>query len=182
MGLAAALGLAAACGFRVFVPLLVASLAARADLISVNDGFAWLASTPALTAFAAATVLEIAAYYVPVVDNLLDAISTPAAAVAGTLLAAAVIVDIDPWLRWTLAVIAGAGAATAVQLPTVALRGTSTAATAGTANPIVSTGEAAGSTALAGMAVLAPVAIPLLLVLLFVWIGRRRRRLRGATV
>ncbi|PYQ56518.1 MAG: DUF4126 domain-containing protein, partial [Acidobacteria bacterium] len=70
------LGLAAACGFRVFVPLLIMSLASRAGVghLALGPGFAWIGSTPALLSFAVATVLEIAGYYIPWVDNLLDTV------------------------------------------------------------------------------------------------------------
>ena len=70
------LGLSAACGFRVFIPLLVMSLASRSDVghLTLGDGFAWIGSDAALIAFGAATVLEIAGYYIPWVDNLLDAV------------------------------------------------------------------------------------------------------------
>ncbi len=173
------LGLAAAAGFRVFVPLLILSLAARAGVVELSEGFAWIATLPALAAFAVATVLEIAGYFLPFVDNLLDAVATPAAAVAGALLATSVLVDFDPWLRWTFGVVAGAGVATAIQLPLTAVRGSSSATTGGTANPAVATGELAGASIVSGMAVLAPLAVPLvviaLVVLMFAWRRHRRR-------
>jgi hypothetical protein len=171
----AALGLAAACGFRVFVPMLVISIATKAGMLELAEGFMWIGSTPALICFAAATVLEICAYYVPVVDNFLDTVSTPAAVVAGVVVAAAVIVDIDPWLKWTLALVAGGGAAATVKLPMVLTRGTSTATTAGTANPVVSTGELVAASGVSAAAVIAPIALPFL-VLGVVWFFYRRLR------
>jgi hypothetical protein len=175
-----AIGLAAACGFRVFVPMLVVALAARAELLELSPGFAWIASTPALACVAIATALEIGAYYVPWLDNALDTVATPASIVAGVVVAAAVMVDVDPWLRWTTATIAGGGAAALVQLPTVALRALSSAMTGGTGNPLVSSAEAAASAAVAGTAALAPLALPLVLVGIALpaglWVRSRRRR------
>jgi len=178
------IGLAAAAGFRVFVPLLALSLAARAELVPLSDGFGWIGSTPALVVFATATALEIAGYFVPFVDNLLDAIATPAATIAGALLATAVLVDLDPWLRWTVGVVAGAGAAAAVQVPTAALRGGSSTTTAGLANPFVAAAELVGSTIASAIAVLAPLFVPLALVGIaaaaVAWRRRRRRRAKAA--
>jgi hypothetical protein len=111
LSILAALGLAAACGFRVFVPLLLVSLAARSGHLELSQGFAWIGSTPALICFGTATVLEVLAYYVPVVDNFLDSVATPAAIVAGVVVSAAVMTDIEPWLKWSLATVAGGGLA-----------------------------------------------------------------------
>lgn len=175
------MGLAAACGFRVFVPFLAASLAARSGLLTLSPGFEWLGSWPALIAFAVATAVEIAAYYVPWLDNLLDALATPAAVVAGVVLTAAAVGDVSPFLKWTLAVIAGGGAAGLVQGVTGLTRHTSTLATAGLGNPLVATGEMVGSTLFSLLAILMPVAAVALL-LGFVYLAfrliRRFRRPR----
>src|SRR6266404_3033095 len=94
-------GLSAACGFRVFVPLLVMSIAAASGHLTLAHGFEWIGSNPALVAFSVATVVEIAAYYIPWVDNLLDAIATPAAVIAGTLVTASMVTGTSPFLKWT---------------------------------------------------------------------------------
>src|SRR5258706_3135754 len=109
------IGLSAACGFRVFVPLLVASIAARASHVTLASQFAWVASDPALIAFSVATALEIGGYYIPWVDHLLDTIATPAAIIAGIILPGPMLAHIDPYLRWTLSPIAGRRAARAGQ-------------------------------------------------------------------
>ena len=181
LSIVAAIGLAAACGFRVFVPLLMVSLASKSELLSLSDGFAWIGSTPAVICFGAATLLEVAGYYVPVVDNFLDAVATPAAVIAGVLVSAAVIADVDPWLKWTLAVIAGGGAAAAVQLPTVLTRGASTATTAGVGNPVVSTTELAAASGFSAASVMAftwPLLLPFV-ALALVWFFYRRLKRRG---
>ncbi|MCI0359766.1 MAG: DUF4126 domain-containing protein [Planctomycetaceae bacterium] len=158
-------GLAAACGFRVFVPMLGVSTAALAGHVDLAYGFEWLGTWPAMACFLTATILEIAAYYVPWIDNLLDSIATPAAVVAGTIVAASVITDMSPMMQWTLAIIAGGGAAALVQTSTVALRGASTAATGGTANFLVATAELVASVCTTVLALLLPM-ICLALVLL----------------
>src|SRR5205085_3194476 len=135
------IGLSAACGFRVFVPLLVMNLASLSGHLALADGFAWIGSYPALVAFSVATVLEIAGYYVPWLDHLLDTIATPAAIIAGTLVSASMVNHFSPFLNWTLAIIAGGGAAGMVQGATVLARGFSSAGTAGLGNPLVSTAE-----------------------------------------
>src|SRR5512140_367408 len=111
LGAAIGIGLAAACGFRVFVPPLVLSVAALSGHLHLAPGFQWIGTWPALTAFAVATALEIAGYYIPWVDNLLDTAATPIAIVAGVVMTASCITDVSPFLKWTLAVIAGGGAA-----------------------------------------------------------------------
>jgi hypothetical protein len=172
-------GLAAACGFRVFVPLLVASIAAKGGHITLAPAFQWIASWPALIAFSAATALEIAAYYIPWVDNLLDTIATPAAVVAGTLITASAVQGSSPLLRWSLAVIVGGGAAAVVQAGTATVRALSTATTGGVANAGVSTAEAGFSVGLAFLAVFAPfVAAALIVVFLFLTLRFVFRRIR----
>lgn len=180
LSILAALGLAAACGFRVFVPLFLVSLAARAGQLELSQGFAWIGSTPALVCFGTATVLELVAYYVPVVDNFLDSVATPAAVVAGVVVSAAVMTDIDPWFKWTLATVAGGGLAAAVQIPTVALRGMSTGTTAGLGNSVVSSGEAVAAGVFSGFAIFLPLLVPLCVLALVVVAYRRLRRRESA--
>jgi hypothetical protein len=163
LSLCLGVGLAAACGFRVFVPLLVTSIAAHGGQLTLAGGFDWIGSKPALVVFAAATLIEILAYYVPWVDNALDVIAGPAAVVAGIVITASVVSDVDPMLRWTLAVIAGGGAAAATQGATTLLRHVSSWATAGIGNHLVSTGEAVGAVTLSAMSILAPLVAAVLL-------------------
>jgi hypothetical protein len=174
------LGLAAACGFRVFIPLLVMSVASTTGHLELSGGFAWIASLPALITFAVATVLEIGAYYIPWLDNLLDSVASPAAVVAGVIVSATVITGMDPYLKWTLAVIAGGGIAGAVQVATAGTRGASTVLTAGIGNPLVSTVEAGGSLIASVMSILAPL-VTFLLVASFLVLAvlRSFRRRRG---
>lgn len=150
------IGLSAACGFRVFVPLLVMSIAAKTGYLTPAPGFEWIAAYPALITFATATALEIAGYYIPWVDNMLDAIATPAAVIAGSVAMASMVTGMSPFLKWTLVVIAGGGTAGLVQVATSVTRAASTGITGGLGNSIVSTTEAAGSIVLSVLAVLVP--------------------------
>jgi hypothetical protein len=170
------LGLAAACGFRVFVPLLVLNLAARAGYVSLAGGWDWMASTPATLAFGAATLFEVAGYYVPWFDHLLDTVATPAAIVAGMLTSASVVSDLPPLLKWTAIIVGGGGIAGLVQGSTVALRAGSGATTAGLANPVVATAELAGATITSLLAIVLPVLALVLVALVVFTIYRLTRR------
>lgn len=186
LGIAAGLGLAAACGFRVFVPLLALGLGARFAHLPVTDGFAWVSATPALLALGTATLLEIVAYYVPWLDHALDALATPAAVVAGVLASASVGVDLPPALRWAIALIGGGGLAGLAQGASVLLRAKSGLMTGGLANPVVATGELAAAGTLSLLALLVPVValalVVLVLLLVFRWAGRLVFGRRGAEV
>jgi hypothetical protein len=163
------IGLSAACGFRVFVPLLAMSLASHSGHLTLGHGFEWISSYPALIAFSVATGAEIAGYYIPWVDHLLDTIATPAAIIAGTLVTASAVTDMSPFLKWTLAVIAGGGSAGLVQGATVLTRGASTVTTGGLANPVVSTLELAAAILVSVLTIVVPVlAAGLVAVVLFV--------------
>src|SRR5688500_2787747 len=141
MGFVIGIGLAAACGFRVFVPLLGVSLASLSGHLELANGFDWMATRAAVIGFATATVLEIGAFYIPWLDNLLDVIATPAAVIAGTIATASMVVDVSPFMKWSLALIAGGGVAGTIQGTTAFVRGAATGTTGGVANPFVSTLE-----------------------------------------
>jgi hypothetical protein len=170
------IGLAASCGFRVFAPLLVVSGATNAGYLDVVQGFSWIGTWPAFIAFAVAAVVEIGAFYIPWLDNLLDAIASPIAVIAGALLFAAVAVDLDPFLRWSLAIIAGGGSAALVQGGTVITRAASTGTTAGLANFVISTLETVAGFVFSLMSILVPIVALLLLAILVAgmyYVGRR---------
>jgi uncharacterized protein DUF4126 len=157
----------------VFVPLLLTGLAARLGYIRLTSGMAWLDSDPALVALATATVLEIGAYYVPWLDHVLDAAATPAAITAGVIATAAVTPELPPLLRWTLAIVAGGGAAGVVHAGTALVRLHSSALTLGVGNPVVATGELAGAVILSGLALLAPVLAAAVGIAVLVFVARR---------
>jgi hypothetical protein len=177
VSIALGIGLAAAVGFRVFVPLLVASVAAYTGHLHLDENFAWLGSLTAITMLGVAAVVEVLAYYVPVVDNLLDTITTPLALVAGTVVSAAVITDVPPLVRWSTAIIAGGGVAGITQGVTTLLRAKSSAFTGGAGNPVVSTMEMIASVVVAALAILAPVVAIGLVAVFCLWTVRIVRRL-----
>jgi hypothetical protein len=158
VSVALGVALAAAVGFRVFLPMLVMSVAAHTGHLALGSGFGWLASAPALVMLSVAAVLEVLAYYIPVVDNLLDAIAAPAALLAGTLVSAAVMIDLPPMVKWTTAVIAGGGAAGLTQGLTSLLRAKSTLVSGGVGNHVISTGELAAALTVSLLALIAPLA------------------------
>ena len=158
------IGLSAACGFRIFVPLLCLSIAGKLGVLPLTPAFAWAGSTTAIIVFGVATVAEITAYYIPWVDNALDSIAVPLATVAGVVVMASVLADMDPLWRWTMAVIAGGGIAATTQVTTTKARLASSVTTGGFANPILATIENISSTVLSIFAVVWPV-VALILVL-----------------
>lgn len=180
LGLCIGVGLSAACGFRVFVPLLVMSIATMMGWFEPSQGFEWLAMPSVCLALAVATVCEVAAYYVPWVDNALDTVATPAAMIAGTLTTMAVSSgEMSQFAGWAAAIIVGGGTAGVVQMSTVAARGVSTATTGGLGNFVVATGEWIGAILLSVSALLVPalVAIVVLIAVILAirWIRHKKQ-------
>lgn len=172
------IGLSAACGFRIFVPPLVMSMAAIFGHLTLSPNFDWMGSYTALIAFAVATCIEIAAYYIPWIDNLLDTVATPMAIAAGTVVTASLIPDADPMLQWTVALIAGGGSAGTIQAFTGIGRLASTVITGGLGNALLSTIESGSSIILSGLAIAFPVfAVGLVAVLLVFTLSKLGRSL-----
>ncbi len=167
------LALAAAAGFRVFVPLLALSLAAQGGWVQLSPSFAWLATTSASVALATAMILEIAAYYVPFFDNVLDTLAAPVAVLAGIVASASLLTDLPPWLQYSIAIIGAGGTAGVVHASTSLLRLKSSAVTAGFGNPIIATLELMGSILIAVLALLAPVFALALAAVLVVVVTKR---------
>jgi hypothetical protein len=174
--------LAAAVGFRVFIPVLVVAVAARMGAMDLAPGFDWLRTNTAIAMLAVAAIAEISAYYIPGVDNVLDALTTPLALIAGTLMVASPLWDLPPLLKWSTAIIAGGGAAGITQSLTSLLRAKSTLTTGGLANPAVSTAELGGSLLLSILAFLLPVLAFVLFLVALVLLYRWWRRLAMRTV
>jgi hypothetical protein len=175
LSIALGIGLAAAVGFRVFVPMLVVSVAAYTGHLHLSSGLEWLGTAPAMLMFSITAILEILAYYIPGLDHLLDTIAAPAALIAGSVVAAAVITELPPLLKWSTAVIAGGGAAGLTQGLTSLLRVKSTMLTGGLANPVVSTGELGAALGVSLLALAFPL-IAVALVALFCWYAVRTVR------
>lgn len=172
------LGLSASCGFRVFLPMLAANVAAMNGWITPHEGFQWLSTWPAFFSLLSATIAEVGGYYIPFIDNLLDTIATPAAVVAGTLLTTSFIQIESPVLQWGLGLIVGGGTAGLVQAGTGLLRLLSSKTTVGLGNPVVSTAENVASFGLSGLAIFLPVIALVLVVLLVFWLLKKLIGLR----
>jgi hypothetical protein len=176
--IAMGIALSACCGFRVFIPMLGASFAAYQNWFALPGDMQWMGSLPALITFGTAAVLEIGAYYIPFVDNLLDTVATPLAVGAGTVLAASFLpmAELSPMVKWILAIIAGGTAAGTVQAGTGLLRLASSKTTAGAGNPVVATGENALAIGGTALSFVIPVVIAVLFLLLIGWIIKKMIR------
>lgn len=172
------IGLAAAVGFRVFLPLLVLSIAGHYHIIPLNESWQWVGGLVAIITLGIATLIEIFGYYIPWIDNLLDTIAIPLAAIAGTAVMVATIGDLDPLITWALAIIAGGGTAAAIKGNNAALRLTSSTTTGGVANPLVSTVETGTSTAMSLAAVFVPMIAFVLVLIIFIGIFKFYKKLR----
>jgi hypothetical protein len=174
------IGLAAATGFRVFIPLLVAGLAARAGWLPLTDSFEWLHSTPALVAIGTASVLETLAFYSPGLDHLLDVLAGPLAVIAGILASVSVMVDVPPEIRWPIAVIAGGGIAALTKGTSAVIRAKTAALTGGLGNPVVSSVETAGAATVSIVAIVAPLLCFVGVIVVVVWGLRRLHRITSS--
>lgn len=163
------IGLAASVGFRIFVPLFALSLASYFNVLPLNESWQWVGSSTAIVILGVATFVEIIAYFIPFLDNLLDTIAVPLAAFAGTAVMVATVSDLDPTFTWALAIIAGGGTAAVIKGSTSTTRLTSTATTAGIANPIISTVETGTSIIMSIFSIFIPI-VAIILILIIFWI------------
>ena len=170
--IALGIGLSACAGFRVFIPMLAGGIAAHFNVIHLPADMNWLASWPAIIVFATAAIAEIGAYYVPFIDNILDAIAAPLSVAAGTVLASSILPmqDLEPSLRWGIGLLAGGTAAGTIQLGTGLLRLLSSKATIGAGNAIVSTTENAAAISGSVLVFIIPLVVASLVLLLIGWI------------
>src|SRR5690554_6842977 len=166
------IGLSASAGFRVFIPLLVAGLASHFGILSLGDSFQWMNSNPALICFGVASILEVLAYYIPFVDNLIDTIATPLSVGAGTLLMTSVFPAESEWMKWVMGFIVGGGAAAAIQSGSAITRLISSQFTAGTGNPVVSTTEGVAATGFSILSLVIPIFVSILIIVFIVIILR----------
>jgi hypothetical protein len=160
-------GLAASVGFRVFLPLFALSLASYFDIWQLNESWQWIGSSTALITLGAATVIEIMAYFIPYVDNLLDSVSVPLAALAGTAVMLSTVSDLSPVVTWALAIIAGGGTAAAISGTSTATRLASTATTGGLGNPLVSILETGTAIIMSVISIFLPILAVILVIILF---------------
>lgn len=172
------IGLAASVGFRVFLPLFALSLAAYFDIWELNGSWQWIGSLAAVIVLGVATVIEIFAYFIPWVDNALDSVAVPLAAIAGTAVMVSTVANLDPVVTWSLAIIAGGGTATAIKGAGAAGRLASTATTGGLANPIVSTVETGTAVVVSIASIFAPFLAAVLVCIILFIIFKIYRKLR----
>ncbi len=163
------IGLAASVGFRVFVPLFALSLASYFNFWELNESWQWIGSLTAVITLGVATLVEISAYYIPYLDNLLDTIAIPLATIAGTAVMVSTVADLSPIITWSLAIIAGGGTAAAIKSSAGATRLASTTTTAGFGNPVVSTVETGTSLVMSIFSIFLPIiAFVLVILILFI--------------
>ena len=172
------IGLAASVGFRVFLPLFALSLASYFNVWELNESWQWIGSLAAVIALGVATVIEIFAYFIPWVDNLLDSVAVPLAAIAGTAVMVSTVANLDPVVTWSLAIIAGGGTATAIKGAGATSRLASTATTGGLANPVVSTLETGTAMVVTAASIFAPFLAAVLVIIILFIIFRIYRKLR----
>jgi len=174
-------GLAASVGFRVFLPLFALSLASYFGVWDLNENWEWIGSLAAVITLGVATVVEIFAYFIPWVDNLLDSLAIPLAAIAGTAVMVSTVANLDPVVTWSLAIIAGGGTATAIKGASATNRVTSTVTTGGLANPVVSTIETGTAMVVTAASIFAPILAAVLVIIILIIIFAIYRKLRPRT-
>lgn len=172
------IGLAASVGFRVFLPLFALSLASYFGVWDLNPDWQWIGSLAAVITLGVATLIEIFAYFIPWVDNVLDSLAVPLAAIAGTAVMVSTVANLDPVVTWSLAIIAGGGTATAIKGASATSRLASTATTGGMANPLVSTIETGTATIVSAASIFAPVIAVILVIGILIVIFSIYRKLR----
>ncbi|EGZ51169.1 DUF4126 domain-containing protein [Neisseria wadsworthii] len=176
ISIALGVGLAVSSGFRVFLPLFALSLSAYFGMWPLNESWQWLASTNALIILGIAAITESLSYLIPFVDNLLDTIAVPLAGLAGTAVVASTAADLSPAVTWTLAIIAGGGAAAAIKGASATTRMASTATTGGLANPVFSVFETSMAVVMSVLSLFVPVLAVFLVVAVVFWLYRKYTR------
>ncbi|MEM7381464.1 MAG: DUF4126 domain-containing protein [Bacteroidota bacterium] len=174
-------GLAASVGFRVFLPLFALSLASYFGMWELNENWEWIGSLAAVFTLGVAMVVEIFAYFIPWVDNLLDSLAIHLAAIAGTAVMVSTVAGLDPLVTWSLAIIAGGGTATAIKGASATSRLTSTATTGGLGNPAISLVETGTATVVSAASVFAPIIAAILVIIILIIIFAIYRKLRPRT-
>lgn len=182
--------LSAASGLRVFIPPLIMCMAALFGDLPLASNLEWIGTYPTLIVLSTAVVVEVLAYYIPGVNNLLDLIEIPTAIAVGSVLTAATLGDLNPVLQWTLAILAGGSAAGIVETTTSVTRVAATTMTGGLGNPVLSTAEAVLSVVLTLLGLALPLLAAGVVLLVIIWlirktkailVERRRRRQRKGT-
>ena len=176
MALCLGIGLSAACGFRVFIPPLALSIAYHSGVVQLSSNWEWLGTQNAITTLSIAATIEVFAYFLPWVSNLLDSIEIGLAPIAGMFITASslsIAGDFDPTFLWIITVIAGGATAETIELGTSFTRLVTSGTTAGLGGPIVGFVEAVSSIVMSILAIAAPIWTILLVLFLLIY-GIRR--------
>lgn len=174
--------LAAAAGFRAFLPLFILGLLERFELLgqfTLGDNLQWLMSNPGLICLGAATVLEIAADKIPAVDSALDSLMTFVRPGAGGLGVIAVLSAHNPLMAYVAGIVLAGGATLPIHLGKTALRLGSHMTTGGFGSPALSCAEdvaAGGTVTLAALLPVFAVIFGTAGAVLVIWFVMRRRK------
>ena len=184
MALCLGIGLSAACGFRVFIPPLALSIAAHGGAIQLSSDWQWVGTYPALITLGIAATVEVLAYFIPWVSNLLDSIEIALAPIAGMFVTASslsIAGEFNPVVVWTVSAIAGGATAETVEVATSLTRLVASGATAGMGGPVVSIMEMISSIVMSILAMLIVVFLMIFFVrriLRFLSQRKRKREMR----
>ena len=180
LNLASAFGLSTAAGLNAYIPMLTVALLAKfTHVIELQEPWSALTSWWIIALLAVLLVIEEIADKIPVVDTVNDVVQTLVRPTAGAMLFAATTqssINMHPVLAFGCGIIL----AGTVHIAKAGARPAVTAATAGTANPIVSTVEDVVSVVASVVSVIFPYLVIVWAILLawaiFLVVGRRRSR------
>ncbi|HKU82141.1 MAG TPA: DUF4126 domain-containing protein [Candidatus Tumulicola sp.] len=141
---ALAYALTTSAGVRALLSLAAVAVATHFHLLHPPAGFAWLGSTAAMWSLGALAVLEILADKVPLLDHVLHVAQIALKPAAAAIVVGGSVHAQSHEALVTLMVL-GALNALGVHAAVASVRGASTIATGGIANPVVSSAEDAGS-------------------------------------
>lgn len=174
LALLAGIAVSAACGLRAFLPLLALGLGARFFGLELQPALRWLTGDLSLVALGSATVLEIAGDKIPAVDHALDVVATFVRPVTAAIATYGLLVHWpSPWAQ--IVAVALGGSALALHAAKANTRVGSSLLSFGLVNPLLSVAEDIVSFGLVAIAFLAPLLVALLLLLVFLWLTRRRK-------
>ncbi|MGD1865674.1 MAG: DUF4126 domain-containing protein [Phormidesmis sp.] len=171
-------GLSTSTGFRILVPFASLNAAALFGGFTLPPEMAWLNSYPAFFGLLIGTLIEVAAFYVPWVNDALDTVEFPAAVIAGTYLTGTFAADLPTLMQWSLAIFAGGGSAGAIQGLTSVTRLTSNTATGGCATPVTASVEWLSALVLAILSLTLPVLAIALVIIVVLYALRKLSKRR----
>lgn len=166
--------LAAATGFRVFLPLAALSWAANLNYFELQPSLGWLGTKTAAGILTAAVVIEILADKFPAVDNFLDSINTFVKPIAGALVMAAPLISLDPAYAIVIGIAAGSTVAGGIHLLKAKARLAANLLTFGLAAPVLSVAEDAFTLLVIAAAIFVPLVGLVLVGVIFFFLIRKQ--------